>query len=148
MGQDYLNSEKHGSVVALVYGVANAVTNQTVTDLTLSDATYVNTLATMPASGSVVGISVQLSAAVTAGTIAFRAHKDGTEFTQTGYPNPTIGSTSGQSQESYATIRPGVLTFSADEAIGISYASSTDMAPTNTNDVAAILWIQLDPYGA
>ena len=148
MGQDYLNAEKHGSIVALVYGVANAATNQTATDLTLSDATYVNTLAVMPASGSVVGISARLSAAVTAGTIAFRAQKDGTEFAQTGYPNPTLGSTAGQSQESYAVIRPGILTFSADEAIGVSYASSTDMAPTNTNDATVILWVQLDPYGA
>ena len=55
MGQDYFNAEKHGSIIALPFGVANAVTNQTATDLTFSDATYVNTLAVMPCSGSVVG---------------------------------------------------------------------------------------------
>lgn len=144
MGDEF-NAGKYGAVFPLVYGVANAVTNKTNEDLTLSDATYNNTLATMPYSGSVVGISVQASAAVTAGTVSFRAQKDGTEFAQSGYPNPTLNSTAGTSQESYASIRPGVLTFSADEAIGVSYTSSTDMAPTNTNDFAVLLFVQLDP---
>ena len=148
MGQDYFNSEKHGSIVALVFGNANLTTSQTNTDLYLSDVVHNNTLGVMPCSGSVVGISARASAAVTAGTLAFRAHKDGTEFAQSGYPNPTLNSTAGTSQESYASIRPGVLTFSADEALGVSYTSSTDMAPTNTNDVSVILFVQLDPYGA
>ena len=147
MGNDFFN-EKHGGSYALVFGNANITTSQSATDLYLSDVVMNNTLAVMPASGSVVGISARASAAVTAGTVAFAAHKDGTEFTQTGYPNPTLNSTAGTSQESYASIRPGVLTFSADEAIGVSYTSSTDMAPTNTNDVAVILFVQLDPYGA
>ena len=144
MGDEF-NAGKFGAVVALVYGVANAVTNKTNEDLTLSDATYVNTLATMPKSGSVVGISLQASAQVTAGTVTFRAHKDGTEFAQSGYPAPALNSTAGTSQETYASIRPGVLTFSADDAVGVSYTSTTDAAPTNTNDYAAILWVQLDP---
>ena len=147
MGNDYFH-EKFGAHYALVFGNANLVTNQTATDLYLSDVVMNNTLATMPASGSVVGMSVHASAAVTAGTVSFAAHLDGTEFTQSGYPNPTLNSTAGTSQESYASIRPGVLTFDADEAIGVSYTSSTDMAPTNTNDVAVVLFIQLDPYGA
>ena len=144
MGDEF-NAGKYGAVVALVYGVANAVASQTNTDLTLSDATYVNTLATMPKGGSVVGISVQASTALTAGTCSFRAHKDGTEFAQSGYPNPGLNSVAGTTTESYATIRPGVLTFSADEAIGVSYTSDATFAPTNTNDFAAILWVQLDP---
>ena len=144
MGDEF-NAGKYGAIVALPFGVANAVTNKTNEDLTFSDATYVNTLAVMPKAGSVVGVSIHASAAVTAGTVTFRAHKDGTEFAQSGYPAPALNSTSGTSQESYASIRPGVLTFSADEAVGISYTSTTDAAPTNTNDYAAILWVQLDP---
>jgi hypothetical protein len=144
MGDEF-NAGKYGAIFPLVFGVANAVTNQTATDLTLSDATYVNTLAVMPKSGSIIGISVRASAAVTAGTAAFRAHKDGTEFSQTGYPNPALSSTAGVSQESYASTRAGNLTFAADEAIGVSYASATDMAPTNTNDFTVLLFVQLDP---
>lgn len=144
MGDEF-NAGKYGAILALPFGVANAVTNQSATDLTVSDATYVNTLYTMPKGGSVVGISVRASAAVTAGTCSFAAQKDGTEFAQSGYPNPTLNSTSGTSQESYASIRPGILTFSADEALGVSYTSSTDMAPTNTNDFAVLLFVQLDP---
>ena len=143
MGDEF-NAGKYGGIVALVYGVANAVASQTATDLTLSDATYVNTLATMPKSGSVVGVSVQTSAAVTAGSVTFQSHKDGTEFAQSGFPVATLESVTND-QESYASIRPGVLTFDAGDALGVSYTSDATLAPTNTNDFAAILWVQLDP---
>ena len=144
MGDEF-DAGKFGAVVALQFGVANAVTNKTAEDLVASDASGNTGGVLMPKSGSVVGISVKASAAVTAGSVSFAAHADGTEFAQTGFPNPTLNSTTGQTDESYATIRPGVLTFSADEAIGVSYTSSTDMAPTNTNDFSVTLWVQLDP---
>ena len=139
---DEFNAGKYGAIVAVPFFAANITTNQTNTDIALGGG---NTLAVMPQAGSVVGISARMSAAVTAGTLAFRAQKDGTEFAQTGYPNPSLSSTAGVSQESYASVRPGILTFSADEGVGVSYTSSTDMAPTNTNDVDALLFVQLDP---
>lgn len=142
MGDEF-DAGKFGAVVGLPFGVANAVTAQTNTDLTASDATYVNTLFVMPAGGSVVGISVQASAAVTVASAIFRAHKDGTEYAIAGYPAPTLDTTN--TQQSYASIRPGVLTFSAGEGLGVSYTSTTNMAPTNTNDFTAVLWVQLDP---
>lgn len=141
MGDEF-NAGKYGAVVPIPMGVLNAVTNQSATDLTVADVGQ-NTKSVMPKSGSVVGISVQASAEVTAGTATFRAHKDGTEFAQSGYPAPVLNATN--TQQSYVSLRPGVLTFSAGEGIGISYASTTDMAPTNTNDYSAILWVQLDP---
>ncbi len=142
MGDEF-NAGKYGAILALPFGVANAVTNQTNTDLTVADVSA-DTLHLMPKSGSVVGISIHASAAVTAGTVSFRAQKDGTEFAQTGYPNPGLESVT-NSQESYASIRPGVLTFSAGDALGVSYTSSTDAAPTNTNDYSVLLFVQLDP---
>jgi len=141
MGDEF-NAGKFGAIIPLVFGVANAATNQTNTDLTGAGADA-NTVHKMPKAGSVVGISVGGSAAVSAGTATFRAHKDGTEFAQSGYPAPVLNATN--SGASYATIRPGVLTFSAGDGLGVSYSSSTDMAPTNTNDYSAVLWVQLDP---
>ena len=140
---DTYDAGKYGAVIALPFGVANAVTAQTNTDLTFSDATYNNTLYVPPVGGSVVGISVRASAAVTVASAIFRAHKDGTEFAQTGYPAPTLDTTN--ASESYVSIRPGVLTFAAGEGLGVSYTSTTNMAPTNTNDFAAVLHVQLDP---
>jgi hypothetical protein len=142
MGDEF-NAGKYGAIFGIPFGVANAVTNQTNTDLTCSDATYVNTLFVAPKGGSVIGISVQASAEVTVNSATFRAHKDGTEFAQSGYPAPALNTTS--TQQSYASIRPGVLTFSAGEGLGVSYTSTTNMAPTNTNDFTAILFVQLDP---
>ena len=140
---DEFNAGKYGAIVAIPFGVANAVTNQTNTDLTPSDATYVNTLVVMPKGGSVVGISVQASAECTVAGATFRAHADGTEFAQSGYPAPVINATN--TQQSYASIRPGVLTFSAGEGLGVSYTTTTNCAPTNTNDFTALLFVQLDP---
>lgn len=143
MGDEF-NAGKYGAIFPLAYGVANAATNKTNEDIGVGDL-GANTLYNMPKAGSVVGISVYASAAVTAGTATFRAQKDGTEFAQSGYPAPVLNSTAGTSQETYVSIRPGVLTFSADEALGVSYTSTTDMAPTNTNDFSVLLWVQLDP---
>lgn len=133
---------KFGSAVAIPFAVANAVTNQTNTDLAMAGG---NTLAVMPQSGSVVGIGAKASANLTAGTGSFRAHKAGTEFAQSGYPNPSLSSAAGVSNASYATIRPGVLTFDAGDTVGVSYTSSTDMAPTNSNDFDVILYVVFDP---
>ena len=141
MGDEF-NAGKFGAIIAVDFFAANIVASQTNTDLARSAG---NTLWTPPKSGSVVGITVNLTAQITAGTMSVRAHKDGTEFAQSGYPNPSLASTAGISQESYASIRPGVLVFSADEGIGLSYTSDATMAPTNTNDVDATLLVQLDP---
>jgi hypothetical protein len=143
MGDEF-DAGKYGTIVALLFGVANAVASQTNTDLAAADASG-NTLVTMPKAGSVVGLSVRASAAMTAGTVSFKAHKDGTEFAQTGYPNPGLSSSASVTNESYATIRPGILTFSAGDAVGVSYTSDATFAPTNTNDFSVALFVQLDP---
>ena len=140
MGDEF-NAGKFGAIVAVEFAVANAVTSKTNEDILLGGGT--NSLAVMPISGSVVGISVQASEEVTADSAIFRAHKDGTEFAQAGYPAPTLSTTA--TLQSYASIRPNVLTFDAGNGIGVSYTSTTDMAPTNTNDFNALVFCQLDP---
>ena len=143
MGDEF-DAGKYGAIFAVEFSIANAVTNKTNEDIVLAGLS--NTVAVMPYAGSVVGITVQASAEVTAGTVTFRAHKDGTEFAQSGYPAPILDDgTSGATQQSFASIRPGVLTFAAGEGIGVSYTSTTDAAPTNTNDYNALVFCQLDP---
>lgn len=138
---DHLDPAKFGAVIPLHFQVANAVTNQTNTDLTVPGGA--NTLFAMPVAGSVVGISVKASANVTAGTVTFRAQKAGTEWADTGYPAPVLDATN--SNATYVTVRPGAFTFAAGNGVGVSYTSSTDAAPTNTNDYEAILFVQLNP---
>jgi hypothetical protein len=141
---DEFNAGKYGAIVAVEYAVANAVTNKTNEDVVLAGG--VNSLWVAPKGGSVVGISAQASAEVTAGSVTFRAQKDGTEFAQSGYPAPVLDDgTSGATQQTYASIRPGVLTFSAGEGIGVSYTSTTDAAPTDSNDYNVFVFMQLDP---
>lgn len=127
------------TIVAIPFAVANAVTNQTNTDLALAGG---NTIAVMPKAGCVVGISANLSADVTAGSATVKAHKDGTEYADAAAPTLTLSDTV---QESYASVRSGALTFDAGEGVGVSYSSTTDFAPTNTNDLDVILYVAFDP---
>jgi hypothetical protein len=140
---DYFDAGKYGAVVPLHYQVANAATNAADVDLTVPGGA--NTLQTMPAAGSVVGISIKASANVTAGTVTFRAHKAGTEWADVGYPAPQLSSAATNSNATYVAVRPGFMTFAAGNTVGVSYSSSTDAAPTNTNDYEAILFVQLNP---
>jgi len=123
---------------ALPYAVANAVTNAADVDLTLTGG---NTLMVMPKAGSVIGIAVRATADLTAGSATFEVHKDGTEYADKSAPVLTLSDTV---QESYASVRRGALTFAAGEAVGVSYSSSTDAAPTNTNDYDAVLFVAFD----
>lgn len=137
---DYFNP-KFGAVVPLTFSVANAVTNQSNVDLAGPAAG--TTVIAMPYSGSVIGISVTPSTNVTAGSATFRVHSASTEVATTGYPAPVLNATN--SNVSYATVAPGAIRFSAGARLGVSYSSATDMAPTDTNDYNATLWVVIDP---
>lgn len=144
MGSDFVNP-KFGSVVAIPFSVANAVTNKTNEDMALAGG---NKLAVMPFAGSVVGLGVRASAEVTAGNASFKAHKDGTEFPDAGALALTIAANTDTTVvsdlETQGSIRPGVMKFSAGDGIGVSYSSATDMDPTNSNDFDAVLYVMLD----
>jgi hypothetical protein len=139
---DFYDPAKFGAIVPIHFIVANAVTNAADVDLTMGGNT--NTLAVMPVGGSVVGISIKATANVTAGTATFRAHLAGTEFADVGYPAPVLSSAATNSNATYASVRPGALKFTAGQTVGVSYSSTTDCAPTNTNDYDAILFVQLN----
>ena len=134
---DHFDAGKFGAVVAIPFSHANATTGESNTDLTLGQST----LAVMPGAGSVVGISIRAGGAITAGTITAKPHKAGTEFTEVGTPAPVCSSAA---QASYASVRPKALTFDAGDTLGVSISTTTTLDPTNTLDVDAVLFVQLD----
>lgn len=136
---DTFDAGKFGAILAIPFIVANATASQSNVDLTMGAG---GTLATMPAAGSVVGISVGASANVTAGSIVFSAHKASTEFAEAVAPTVTLNATN--SNANSATVRPGALRFTANQRLGVSYTSDATLAPTNTDDFDAILWVALD----
>lgn len=127
------------ALAVLNFSVANAVTQQTNTDLALPGG---NTVARMPKPGSIVGISARASADLTAGSATIKAHKDGTEYADASAPTLTLDD---NNQEDSEVVRPGALVFAAGDGIGVSYSSTTDMAPTNTNDFDVQLYVAFDP---
>jgi len=134
---DYFDAGKFGSVVAIAFGHANVTTGESNTDLTLEQST----LACMPVGGSVIGLSVRSSASITAGTITAKAHKAGTEYTDSSAPAPAASSAA---QASYASCGPGKVTFDAGDTLGVSVSTTTTLDPTNTLDVDAVLFVQLN----
>jgi hypothetical protein len=138
---DTFDAGKFGAEFGFMYGVTNATWSASNVDLTTpSGAKYF----CAPVAGSVVGLSVVSSAAVTAGTATFKAHKYSTEYAGS---SPTCGlnETGATALASYATLRPGVITFSAGDTLGVSYTSDATFAPTDSIDFSAVLWVQLTP---
>jgi len=134
------DSKKYGAIVAIPFQKTNVTTGASNEDCVLAGA---GTLIVAPAAGTIVGISASC-AAITAGTITVRAHKNSTEFAQSGYPAPALTSDN-DTNGTYATIRPGAITFAAGETLGLSVTGTTDLNPTNTLDVDAVLFISLNP---
>lgn len=145
MGSDYVNA-KHGSVIAIPFTIENATASTTAVDLALAGGNC--TLVPMPFDGSIIGISTRASTAINTGKVTFQAHKDGTEFADQSALavaiSATTDTTSDADLETQGSIRPGVMRFTAGEAIGVSYTSSTDMDPTNSNDFDVILFAVLE----
>ena len=137
MGDEF--NAKHGNVIAIPFYKTNLTTGEANTDMLLPSA---GTLHTMPKAGSVVGISLRVTEAISAGTITGRVHSSGTEIATTGYPTAVLGSAS---TGSYGTVRPGALTFSAGAALGISVTTTTTLDATDTLDIDGLLFVVLDP---
>lgn len=126
---------KHGQLVSYAFKIANATTGESNTDLSRDGG---NTVEVMPKAGSVVGIGVAGSAAITAGSATFKPHSNSTEFTDQSTPTPVCNSSS---QHSYAVVRPRALRFAAGDKLGVSVTTTTTLDPTNTLDYDATLYV-------
>jgi len=133
------DSTKWGAYIAIPFQKSNLTTGASAEDLALAGA---GTLFCAPAAGSIIGISA-VTAAITAGTITLNAHKNSVEFTQSGAPAAVLSSDF-DTNGTFATVRPGAVTFAAGDTLGISATTTTTLNPTNTLDADAVLIIQLN----
>jgi hypothetical protein len=130
---------KFGNAVALgPFTAANVTTGAADQDLALASA---GTTITMLGAGSVIGLSLEPVGTVTGGSITAKVHKASTELANTPAPVSDETNTLG----TYATKRPGMVRFAAGDKLGVSVSSTTTLAPTNTVDVAAVLYVVYDP---
>jgi hypothetical protein len=130
---------KYGQVVALgPFTAANITTGAANQDLALAS---VGSTITMLHAGSVIGLSLEPYGTVTGGSITASAHKSSSELANTPAPVSDETNTLG----TYATVRPGVVSFAAGDKLGVSVTSTTTLAPTNTVDVAAVLYVVYNP---
>lgn len=135
------DSKKFGAFLSIPFTLTNATTGNSNTDLLFGGGA--GTVFVAPVSGSIVGISAA-TAAITAGTITLTPHSASTEFTEAGVPVAELSSAY-DTNGTYATAYPGAISFAAGATLGISATTTTTLNPTNTLDVDAVLFIQLDP---
>ena len=135
------DSKKFGTFLSIPFTLTNATTGNSNTDLTIGGGA--GTLFCAPSDGSIVGISA-VTAAITAGTITLTPHAASTEYAVAGTPTAALSS-SYDTNGTYGTTYPGLVTFAAGDTLGISATTTTTLNPTNTLDVDAYLFIQLDP---
>ena len=136
---DTFDAGKFGAVIAIPFIFSNATTGMTNSDLTFGGGA--GTLFTAPAAGSVVGISARSNTALTAGSVTLLTHAAGTEHTDSGAPSAVVDATN---QGSYGTVRPGAVTFAAGGTLGLSLTTTTTLDPTDSADVDAVLFVQLN----
>jgi hypothetical protein len=136
---DYFDSKKFGTVMVLgPFTRANITASQTNVDLVCGQSTTV----TVPYAGSVIAVAASTTEGVTGGSCIIRAHKASTEFTPLGYPAPTLNTTN--TSGSYASIRPGAITFSAGDRLGLSIVTDATFTPA-TCELDGWLYVQLNP---
>jgi hypothetical protein len=142
MGQ--LFDPKYGPVVGIgPFYVANLDTAQTHADLAIGQSGMTLTPG-MPSTGTVVGLSVNASAAPSAGTAIFSVHLAGTEYS--GTPTATIDSATNTLESSGLCDSARKITFAKGARLGISVTTTTTLAAT-TVDYNATLWVRFDPDG-
>lgn len=135
----------HGPVVGIgPFFVANLDTALTNTDLVIGQ-TGMTLSPGMPSAGSVVGLSVNASAAPSAGTATFSVHQASTELVNG--PTAVIDSATNTLESTGLASSVRAHTFSKGARLGVSATTTTNLAAT-TVDYNAFLWVRFDPAGA
>lgn len=123
-------------IVPFVFQQANMQASQTDTDTVVAGgvtATYA-----MPLAGSIVGYSIKLSAAVTAGSLEF-------DIEVGGATTATIETDAASTTEFYGTYNYGDEPFSAGALIGVTYTSDASLAPI-TADANIVVFVMFDGF--
>lgn len=123
-------------IVPFVFEQANMQASQTDTDTVVAGgvtATYA-----MPLSGSIVGYSITLSAAVSAGSLEF-------DIEIGGATTATIETDAATTTEFYGTYNYGDEPFSAGAVLGVTYTSDGSLSPT-TADANIVVFVMFDGF--
>lgn len=130
-------------LVALNFMQDNVAASQSNVQLNVAEVASAATLAvdgiTMPWAGTIVGISYNLSAAATAGTLTIGATVNGTEGA-----DPTLSVTTGTSGSD--TAARGVQTFAAGDRIGAEITTDGSWDGTSS-DLVATVWCLVELSG-
>lgn len=132
-----------GQIVPFLFAQDAVAANQTDVQLNILEVASAAALAVdgvaMPFAGSVVGLSVNLSAAATAGSLAVGVTLDGTEQTATTQTLTTAASAT-------AVFSQDAVRFAAGAKVGVEITSSAGWDGTSS-DLAVYVLVLLDCQG-
>lgn len=133
-----------GQIVPLLFVQDNVAASQTDVQLNIQEVASAAALLvqgiSMPWAGSVVGISVDLSSAATAGQLTVGVTNGGTEAAAT---TQTITTQTAKT----AVFQQGTVTFVAGDKLGVEITTNAGWDAT-TADLAVIVYVLLDCIGA
>jgi len=133
-----------GQIVPLLFVQDNVAASQTDVQLNIQEVASAAALLvqgiSMPWAGSVVGISVDLSSAATAGQLTVGVTNGGTEATAT---TQTITTQTAKT----AVFPQGSVTFVAGDKLGVEITTNGTWDAT-TADLAVVVYVLLDCIGA
>jgi hypothetical protein len=128
-----------GQLVALPFVQDQLAASQTNAQLTMQDSAVAVDGISMPFDGEVVGISYDLSAAATAGSLTVGATVDGTEDADS-----TVTITT--AKKGYQRIQRRKIRFKAGAQLGVEITTSATWDGT-TADLVVTLWVLLQLEG-
>lgn len=130
------NEATSSPTIPYVYEIANMASSQTDTDINIAGgltATYA-----MPLNGSIVGYAIQLSGAVSAGSLEFDIEVNGTS-------TATIETDTASTTEFYDLYEYGTEPFVAGDSIGVTYTSDGSLDP-ETIDANVVLFVIFEQF--
>lgn len=130
-------------LVGLRFMQDNVAASQTDVQLAVAEVASATTIAndgdTMPWAGTIIGVSYQLSAAGSAGTLTIGPTVNGTE-----QADPTLSVTTGTS--GYDTASRGAATFAAGDRIGAEITTDGSWNGTSS-DLSVVVWCLVEVTG-
>lgn len=137
-------SSTRPGMAAFHFAFTTALAGTGTVDIPLADAAAAITAVRAPWAGSIVGISISLSAARTAGTVTANARNIGAGTDFSGL-TVTLDGTTTNNKKAVTAVGTANATFNADDRIGVRLTTS-GWTPTAVTGVV-VLWVVYDAVG-
>lgn len=131
---------KKSNILTYSYHILNAAANQTAVEMAAAGEATSGDVPQQPVpwAGSIVGISIQIEAARTAGSLTIQPSIDGVAA------GTTLAIDDDPTQYNYVAWRRGRYPFTAGQRLGCLWTTSSDWAAGTTPSVHVVLFVHIE----